>query len=36
MTDDQPTDDIVLPDDDLDSDELGEPDVDTDRIDDGH
>jgi hypothetical protein len=36
MTDDQPTDDIVLPDDDLDSDELGDPDVDTDRVDDGH
>jgi hypothetical protein len=35
ITDDQPTDDIVLPDDDLDSDELGDPDVDTDRVEDG-
>jgi hypothetical protein len=32
MTDDQPTDDIVLPDDDVDADELGDPDVDTDRV----
>jgi hypothetical protein len=36
MTDDQPTDDIILPDDDLDSDELGDPDVDTDRVPNGH
>ncbi len=35
MTDDQPTDDIVLPDDDLDAEELGDPDVDTDRVPDG-